>query len=74
MNDTDRAQWIDNEEGLYRWWKQHRQSKQAFIRANRAEIDAKIRRFKRGEETADLNHRPRDRTIERPNPRKPPAP
>lgn len=42
MNDTDRAQWIDNDEGLYDWWKSSRQSKREFIRANRAEIDKVI--------------------------------
>jgi hypothetical protein len=42
LNDTDRAQWIDNDEGLYDWWRGSRQSKRAFIRANRAEIDAAI--------------------------------
>lgn len=42
MNDQDRAQWIDNDEGLYNWWRGSRQSKAAFIRANRKEIDAAI--------------------------------
>jgi hypothetical protein len=42
MNDTEREQWIDNDEGLYDWWRRSRQSKRAFIRANRAEIDAAI--------------------------------
>jgi hypothetical protein len=38
-NDTERAQWIDNDEGLYNWWRSSRQSKRQFIRENRAEID-----------------------------------
>jgi hypothetical protein len=38
VNDTDRAQWIDNDEGLYDWWRGSGQSKRAFIRENRAEI------------------------------------
>ena len=42
MNDTEREQWIDNDEGLYDWWKSSRLSKREFIRANRAEIDAAI--------------------------------
>lgn len=42
MNDNDRAQWIDNDEGLYLWWKSSRQSKRTFIRENRAEITAAI--------------------------------
>lgn len=42
MNDTDRAQWIDNDEGLYDWWKSSRQSKRGFIRENRADITQAI--------------------------------
>lgn len=42
MNDKDRAQWIDNDEGLYNWWRSSGQSKSAFIRKNRAEITAAI--------------------------------
>lgn len=42
MNNSERSQWIDNDEGLYNWWRQSRQSKAAFIRDNRDEIDAAI--------------------------------
>lgn len=42
LNDDERDQWIDNDEGLYRWWKSSRQSKRAFIRENRAELDRLI--------------------------------
>ncbi len=42
MNNTEREQWIDNDEGLYDWWKSSRLSKREFIRQNRAEIDAAI--------------------------------
>jgi hypothetical protein len=42
MNNSERAQWIDNDEGLYNWWKSSRLSKAAFIREHRAEIDAAI--------------------------------
>ena len=42
MNNTEREQWIDNDEGLYDWWKSSRVSKREFIRQNRAEIDAAI--------------------------------
>jgi hypothetical protein len=38
MNDRERSLWIDNDEGLYRWWKSTRQSKTRFIRENRKEI------------------------------------
>jgi hypothetical protein len=45
MNDDDRAQWIDNDEGLYLWWKSSRQSKRAFIRENRAELTKLINKM-----------------------------
>jgi hypothetical protein len=38
LNDDDRAQWIDNDEGLYNWWRRSRQSKRAFIKENRKEL------------------------------------
>lgn len=44
MNNSEREQWIDNDEGLYNWWKRSRLSKAAFIKANRAEIDQAISR------------------------------
>lgn len=46
LNDNDRAQWIDNDESLYNWWRSSRQSKRAFIRANRAELDTLIRKVR----------------------------
>lgn len=42
MNDADRAQWIDNDESLYDWWRSSRQSQRVFIRENRDEITAAI--------------------------------
>lgn len=42
LNDQERSLWIDNDEGLYSWWKSSRQSKRDFIRENKAEIDAAI--------------------------------
>ena len=39
MNNREREQWIDNDEGLYSWWKGSRQSKRTFIKENRADID-----------------------------------
>ncbi len=39
MNNTEREQWIDNDEGLYDWWRGSGLSKRAFIKENRAEID-----------------------------------
>lgn len=52
LNDTDRAQWIDNDEGLYNWWRSVRISKRKFIRLNRAEIDAVIRNVRDGSKPA----------------------
>lgn len=42
---ADIAQWIDNDEGLYSWWRSERPrlSKREFIRANRAELERCIR-------------------------------
>ncbi len=42
MNDKERASWIDNDEGLYNWWKSSRFSKSAFVKVNRLTIDAII--------------------------------
>ena len=43
LNDADRSEWIDNDESLYNWWRSSRVSKRAFIKENRAELDAAIR-------------------------------
>jgi len=42
MNNDERSQWIDNDEGLYNWWRSTRLSKQKFIKENREEIDRVI--------------------------------
>jgi hypothetical protein len=42
MNDGDREDRVDNDEGLYLWWRSSRMSKRAFVRANRAELTAAI--------------------------------
>ena len=42
MNDQERENFIDNDEGLYRLWKASRSSKRKFIKANRSEIDSVI--------------------------------
>jgi hypothetical protein len=44
LNDQDRAQWIDNDEGLYNWWRSSRQSKTQFIKENRKELSDCIMR------------------------------
>lgn len=49
---SDIAQWIDNDEGLYDWWRSSRQSKRVFIRENREELTACIRRVLDGDKPA----------------------
>ena len=43
LNNSDREQWIDNDEGLYLWWKSTKLSKRKFIQENKAELDALIK-------------------------------
>lgn len=52
INDTDRRQWINNDEGLYNWYCSSRLSMRKFIRENRAEIDEVISRVRDGEQPA----------------------
>lgn len=42
LNDRDRAEWINNDEGLYNWQRRSRLSMKAFIRQNKAEIDSAV--------------------------------
>ncbi|MFA5307521.1 MAG: hypothetical protein WC365_08790 [Candidatus Babeliales bacterium] len=42
MNDTEREQWVNNDESLYNSWKHSRLSMTKFVRSNRAEIDSHI--------------------------------
>ncbi len=59
LNDTDRAQWIDNDEGLYNWWRSSGQSKREFIRQNRRAIGAAIGTVTSGKQPAHfLAYRP----------------
>jgi hypothetical protein len=44
LNDDEREQWINNDEGLYSWWRSSRLSMRNFIRENRAEISEAISR------------------------------
>ena len=48
MNDTEREQWLDNDEGLYNGWRSSGLSKRLFIRENRVEIDRVIRNVTEG--------------------------
>ena len=38
-------EWIDNDEGLYNWYKSSRQSKSKFIKENRSELECSITRY-----------------------------
>ncbi len=40
--DAERAQWVDNDEGLYDWRRRSGLSMREFIKQNRAEIDKAI--------------------------------
>mgnify|MGYP003149895680 FL=1 len=42
MNDTERTQWVENDEGLHNWWRASGQSLRHFVRDNREDIDAAI--------------------------------
>jgi hypothetical protein len=44
MNNRERQMWIDNDEGLYNWFKSSRCSMTQFIKDNKDEIDACIKR------------------------------
>jgi hypothetical protein len=61
INDTDRDQWIDNDEGLYNLWKRSRLAKRAFIRANRDLIDGAIEAMRSGRERQHYLAYPRPR-------------
>lgn len=52
MNDQNREQWIDNDEGLYDWWRRSGLSKKSFVRKHRKEIDEVIRKVNEGEKPA----------------------
>jgi hypothetical protein len=42
MNNRERELWVNNDEGLYLWWKRSRLSMRNFIKENREELDALI--------------------------------
>lgn len=43
-NDTERENWVNNDEGLYNWWKSTKKSMRDFVRENREELDKHIDR------------------------------
>lgn len=49
LTSADLAQWIDNDEGLYRWWRNSKQTKREFIRANRDKLKRSIQAVMSGE-------------------------
>ena len=52
MNDEERRQWIENDEGLYLWKRSSRLPMRQFIRENRAEIDELIHNVVSGRKPA----------------------
>lgn len=38
-NDSEREDWVNNDEGLYDWFKRSKLSMRAFIRSNRTTLD-----------------------------------
>jgi hypothetical protein len=52
LTTVDLAQWIDNDEGLHKWWKASRQSKRRFIRENRLELERVILNVLEGKKPA----------------------
>lgn len=52
MNDKDREQWIDNDEGLYCWWRSSGQPKKKFINENRQALTECINKVLNGTKPA----------------------
>lgn len=52
MNNRERMQWIDNDEGLYNWWRSSKQNKKDFIDDNLTEIDSVINNVLEGRKPA----------------------
>jgi len=57
INNAEREMWVNNDEGLYRWWKREGGSLRDFIKNNREEIDALIERATDGSWTSRGNWR-----------------
>jgi hypothetical protein len=51
-NDKERADWVNNDEGLYSRWKASRLGLRAFIRGNRPIIDEVIENVNSGRKPA----------------------
>jgi hypothetical protein len=59
MNDRERTDWCDNDEGLYLAMRASGLSKSAFVRANRAMIDATIAAVTSNQQPAHYRAYPR---------------
>lgn len=44
LNDREREMWVQNDEGLYNWWRSTRLPMREFVRQNRVELDEAIQR------------------------------
>lgn len=49
LSSKEIGQWIDNDEGLYRWWQQSKQSKREFISGNRDKLKRIVQSIMSGE-------------------------
>jgi len=52
MNDIEREQWVNNDEGLYRIWRSSRKGMREFVKENRREIDELISTVTSGKKPA----------------------
>lgn len=52
MNNSERKDWINNDEGLYCWWKSSRLPMGKFIKENRQELDQAINSVLHGNKPA----------------------
>lgn len=52
MNDSERADWVNNDEGLYNKWKRSGLSMSKFVRKNRHLIDEVIQNVSSGKKPA----------------------
>lgn len=48
MNESDRAQWVNNDESLYKWWKSTGLSMRGFCRTHKEALDQHIAKARKG--------------------------
>ena len=57
MNDTEREQWVQNDQALYNWWRGSRLSMRKFLRKYRVQLDNFIvEQLNRGPERTGSYH------------------